>query len=91
MVAVEAMNQGIPPIVYDVSSAKDTVEDGKSGFIVPNGDIDRVVERVKTLFEDKDLFERFSVAAKQRVEAEYSAERYYERLMKSIERDNVRK
>lgn len=91
LVAVEAMNQGIPLIIYDVSSAKDAVEDGKSGFVVPNGDIDRVVERVKTLFEDKDLFERFSVAAKQRVEEEYSAERYYERLMKSIERDDERK
>lgn len=91
LVAVEAMNQGIPLIVYDVSSAKDAVEDGKSGFVVPMGDIEAVIERVKILFEDKDLFERFSVAAKQRVEAEYSAERYYERLMKSIERDDERK
>ena len=91
LVAVEAMNRGIPLIVYDVSSAKDAVEDGKSGFVVPMGDIEAVIERVKILFEDKDLFERFSVAAKQRVEAEYSAERYYERLMKSIERDDERK
>lgn len=91
LVAVEAMNRGIPLIVYDVSSAKDAVEDGKSGFVVPMGDIDTVVERVKILFEDKDLFERFSAAAKQRVEAEYSAERYYERLMKSVVRDDERK
>lgn len=88
LVAVEAMNQGIPLIAYDVSSAKDVVEDGKCGFVVPTGNIEAVVERVKILFEDKDLFERFSAAAKQRVETEYSAERYYERLMKSVVRDD---
>lgn len=88
LVAVEAMNQGIPLIAYDVSSAKDVVEDGKCGFVVPTGDIEAVIERVKILFEDKDLFERFSAAAKQRVETEYSAERYYERLMKSVVRDD---
>ena len=88
LVAAEAMKCGTPVVVYDISVASDIVEEGKSGFVVPTGDIDRVVERVKTLFEDKDLFERFSVAAKQRVEEEYSAERYYERLMKSVVRDD---
>lgn len=88
LVAAEAMKCGTPVVVYDISVASDIVEEEKSGFVVPTGDIDTVVERVKILFEDKDLFERFSAAAKQRVEEEYSAERYYERLMKSVVRDD---
>lgn len=88
LVAVEAMKHGIPLIVYEISSTSDIVQDGKSGFVVPVGNIEAVVKRVKMLFEDKNLFEQFSVAAKQRVGAEYSEKRYYERLMKIFEKGN---
>lgn len=54
----EAMAAGAVPVITDVSGARDDVGDGYSGFVVPVGDIDAIVDRIVFLFDKRDELER---------------------------------
>lgn len=47
-VILESFAHGIPVIIFDVGALAEYVEDGKTGHIVPHGDIDRLVELLTT-------------------------------------------
>jgi glycosyltransferase involved in cell wall biosynthesis len=51
------------------------VADGKTGLLVPPGDVDSLAEGILSLLRDPEMRARFGAAAKQRVEDEYSASR----------------
>lgn len=51
----EAMGMGAVPVVMDVSGAEDDIDDGLNGYIVPQGDIDAMVQRISHLYEDRKL------------------------------------
>ena len=55
MVALEAMACGSPVIASRVGGLVTTVRDGVTGFLVPDGDVDALAERVATLIADPDL------------------------------------
>ncbi len=55
MVALEAMACGSPVIASRVGGLVTTVRDGVTGFLVPDGDVDALAERVTTLIADPDL------------------------------------
>jgi glycosyltransferase involved in cell wall biosynthesis len=44
--AAEAMAAKLPLVAFDVSSNREIIEDGKTGFLVPEGDVDRFTEKV---------------------------------------------
>jgi glycosyltransferase involved in cell wall biosynthesis len=52
---MEAMASGAVPIVMDVSGADDDIEDDVNGFIVTQGKIDEIVDRMCRLDEDREL------------------------------------
>ena len=54
----EAMAQGVVPILTDVSGARDDVDDGTNGFIVPVGAVDEIVNKVCYLNQNRDVLER---------------------------------
>ena len=56
----EAMACGVVPVVTDVSGVKDDVTDGVNGFVVPVGDIERIVSRIEILYGDLLLLEKMS-------------------------------
>lgn len=47
LVAIEAMAMGIPVVASQVLGCVDTVEDGKSGFLVPVRNVGSIVEKVE--------------------------------------------
>ena len=49
LVMTEAMACGTPVIAYDRGSASEIVEDGQTGFIIPENDIPAAVEAVKSV------------------------------------------
>jgi D-inositol-3-phosphate glycosyltransferase len=55
MVALEAMACGSPVIASRVGGLVTTVRDGVTGFLVPDGDVDAVAERIGALIADPDL------------------------------------
>lgn len=55
MVALEAMACGSPVIASRVGGLVTTVRDGVTGFLVPEGDVAALADRVRTLTGDSDL------------------------------------
>jgi glycosyltransferase involved in cell wall biosynthesis len=49
---LEAMHCGVPVIVSDNCGTKDIVEEGRSGWVVPNRDSAAIRERIKEAFEN---------------------------------------
>lgn len=56
--ALEAMALGKPPVVTDTGGVREIIHDGKTGFLVPIGDIDAMSERIIFLLKDKQLREQ---------------------------------
>jgi D-inositol-3-phosphate glycosyltransferase len=55
MVALEAMACGSPVIASRVGGLVTTVRDGVTGFLVPDGDVGALAERIETLVADPEL------------------------------------
>lgn len=54
----EAMASGAVPVVFDTSGARDNIEDGYHGYILPIGDIDGMADKIESLYQDKELLEK---------------------------------
>ena len=56
MVLLEAQAVGLPIVSFDCKCGpKDVIEDGKSGFLVPNGDIDLFAKKMTMLIKDNGM------------------------------------
>ena len=66
---MEAMALGIPCISTDCrpGGARELIEDGKSGYIVPCGNIQVLSERIKTLLSDTNGAEKMATVGKQTI------------------------
>lgn len=53
----EAMLNGAVPVVTNTSGTNDDIEDGINGFIVPVGDVEKIVEKIEYLSEDRARLE----------------------------------
>jgi len=67
MVALEAMACGTPVIASRVGGLQYTVEDGRTGFLIPEGDWRLLAERICEIIENPPLREKLVVAAKEKV------------------------
>jgi len=57
-VVMEALSCSTPAIVTAVGGCPEVVKDGETGFVVPVGDVDALVERITYLLNDKEMSER---------------------------------
>ncbi|HEY3886634.1 MAG TPA: glycosyltransferase, partial [Vicinamibacterales bacterium] len=80
-VQLEAMAAGKPVIATDVPSGVSWVtQDGRTGVIVPAGDVNRLRGAIVDLLGDADRARRLGAAGRQRVENEFTMEKLRERL-----------
>ncbi len=88
----EAMSRGRPVIGTTPGGHADMIEDGRSGFLVPAGDVEALANAMRTLIGDGALRERMGLASRARA-AEFTLaavmpqfealyERVYARAMK---------
>jgi glycosyltransferase involved in cell wall biosynthesis len=69
---LEAMGQGLAPVVTDVSGVRDVIEPGRNGWVVPVGDIPGMADRITALAADPAAAERVGRAAWESVRERYS-------------------
>ncbi len=87
MTTAEAMSYGCVPIVLNKGGYKESVENGKSGFLFNSGK--EAIKRIKALLKNKRLLERMSRNARQRAK-KFSLERLHkdlDRMMKKVSID----
>lgn len=81
----EAMSYGVPVIVTEGVGAKDMVEEGKDGFIVPIRNPKKIAEHLKYLYDNPSEAKRMGRNARAKAE-QYSwarIEKLYEKLYQS--------
>jgi D-inositol-3-phosphate glycosyltransferase len=67
MVALEAMACGTPVIASRVGGPQYTVEDGHTGFLIPEGDSQLLAERIREVIENPSLRKKLVSAAMAKV------------------------
>lgn len=60
---VEAMKSGLPPVCYATDGVLDLVRDGVNGYIVAQGDVQGMAEKVNALLTDPALRKKLGQAA----------------------------
>lgn len=73
---VEAMSFGNPVIAFKTSGSQEIIGDNQYGVLVDNEDTDQMVDRIKEVFTQKDLFYSLSSKSIERA-AHYSRECVY--------------
>jgi glycosyltransferase involved in cell wall biosynthesis len=63
LTVVEANALGTPNVATDAPGLRDTVRDGETGYLVPEGDVQALVSRAASLLDDDALAGRMSRAA----------------------------
>jgi glycosyltransferase involved in cell wall biosynthesis len=72
---MEAMACGLPVVAMEAGDIPYLVEDGKTGFVIPQGDEAKFVDRASKLFADDDLCLRMGIAARDRAQRDFTLER----------------
>jgi glycosyltransferase involved in cell wall biosynthesis len=86
-VTVEAMACGLPCVEFDYEVNRDKIVDGVTGFVVPQGDVAAMADRIGRLLADPQMCRRFGQAARARAEAVFSwavVGRRYEGLLQTL-------
>jgi glycosyltransferase involved in cell wall biosynthesis len=64
MVLLEAMTIGLPVVSYDCPTGpSELIEDGRNGYLVPNGDAETFADRLSDLMQDPGKRRTFGAAA----------------------------
>ena len=85
MILVEAQAFGLPIVSFDCKCGPaDVVEDGVTGYLVPEGNIKALAQRLETVMLDDDLRKRMGAAAREASER-YSVERVMSQWCKLFE------
>ena len=74
-VVMEAMATGLPVVAMKTGEIPYLVEEGETGFVVPQEDETMFVERVSLLLGDDELCIRMGLAARAKAEREFRLER----------------
>jgi glycosyltransferase involved in cell wall biosynthesis len=78
VVVLEAMALGKPMVVTRVGENEHTVEDGRTGLLVPPGDATALASALGRLLDDRQLRSRLGDAARRRYDELFTAERMAE-------------
>ena len=77
---IEAMACGLPSVATRVGGNAEALEDGRSGFLVENEDVDAMAEKLQTLLRDPKLVCQMGKAAQKAVAERFSAAAMIEQL-----------
>lgn len=81
---IEAMASSLPVVATDHNGFAETVVDGITGFLVAEGDIDGMANRISTLASDKSLREAFGSAGRERAENLFDEQQLLVRLKEHL-------
>lgn len=74
LVLLEAMSRGKPVVATAVGGTPELVDDGKTGLLVPPGDVEALRTALRRLLDDPQLARELGAAASRRVREAFSAD-----------------
>jgi colanic acid/amylovoran biosynthesis glycosyltransferase len=80
VVLMEALASGLPVIASRHSGIPELVIDKKSGFLVPERDVDTLAEKLEYLIEHPGLWQKMGIAGRKYVEKHYDINKLNDRL-----------
>jgi colanic acid/amylovoran biosynthesis glycosyltransferase len=81
VVLMEAMATGVPVVSTFHSGIPELIEDGISGFLVPERDVDALAGKLKFLIQNTDIWGQVSHRARKVVEENYNIEKLNDLLV----------
>ncbi len=85
VVLMEAQATGLPIVAVGVGAVAEVVEDGVSGFVVPQRDVDALAERLQYLIEHPGLWPEMGRAGRKLVEEKFDLRKLNRRLVSIYE------
>ena len=82
---LEAMAAGLPVVATPRAAIPDTVEDGVTGLLVPEGDTDALVAALSRLANDPSLRRRLGEQGRRRWHREFTADHAMARVAEALE------
>jgi glycosyltransferase involved in cell wall biosynthesis len=82
---IEAGASGLPVIATQHAGIPDVVLDGRTGFLVREGDVESMAERMLVLLKDVQLAGRMGKAARIHIQENFASEQRLGRLWQIIE------
>lgn len=79
---LSAMSYGIPSVAFSCCAFGEIIEDGKSGFLVPQGNVEAIVKAVTSLLRDRQLSQRVGEAGRARIIEKFSSEQMVDETIK---------
>lgn len=83
-VVLEAMLLSKPVCAFDVIGPSELVLDGKTGYLVPSGNVELLAEKISNLLTDSSERKRLGELGRQRVNKEFAMEKYVEGVDKIL-------
>ena len=70
-----------PVVVTDVGGAREAVEEGKSGYIVPSGNDEQMADRIIRLLNDRERARVMGERGRLIVEQKFSSRQHFENTL----------
>jgi len=84
LVLLEAMQNSLPIVSTFEGAIPDVVDDGVTGFLVPQRDAAALAEKLEILIKDPVLRESMGVAGRVKYEREFTLERFEKRMVEIL-------
>lgn len=85
MVIIQAMASGLPVIATQNTGGPDIIEEGKTGFIIPIRDVQKLKERLVFLYENEKIRAEMGKQAAKRAASGFSWDDYGNNIVKAYE------
>ncbi|MCH8012630.1 MAG: glycosyltransferase family 4 protein [Candidatus Marinimicrobia bacterium] len=86
MVISQAMACGLPIICTTNTGAKDLIEEGKEGFVVPIRDVKALKEKILYLYQNPDICKKMGYAARKKIETGFTWDDFGDRFINECKR-----
>ncbi len=81
LVNIEANSVGVPVITTDIMGCRDSIEDGVTGFFIPVGNINELVNKIEYFFNNKEIAIAMGKSGIERVEKLFNRKDIWQKLI----------
>jgi glycosyltransferase involved in cell wall biosynthesis len=85
LVLLEAMQHSLPVVSTFEGAIPDVVEDGITGFLVPQKNVNALADRLEILIKDADLRKKMGSAGRDKYEREFTLKKFENRMVEILQ------